>query len=288
MLKKIRVSSLDTFTNCARLAACGVSVVDPSTGVEVPLPELAGITINTKKRGRKAHVGIAMHAAGESIAKDKLEGRPINKRAARQAVSDKLKENWDETEETGKTNRIETIEDAEKIIDNLFEALVAHVSSLNIVAAEISLEMQYNDNTVLTGHPDVVTDNGGRLAVRDYKSNGSTASKPHPAQIGGYGILLDNEGYPIDLGFIDEFQRLKTKEAARITTKYDMVEAKKFADATIERFSNNIDRFIATGDPNSFNANPASNLCSPKYCPAWGTDFCTVGKQQGERVEHLA
>jgi len=36
-------------------------------------------------------------------------------------------------------------------------------------------------------------------------------------------------------------------------------------------------RRILPGDPWSFVANPASILCSPKYCPAFGTQFCREG-----------
>jgi hypothetical protein len=29
------------------------------------------------------------------------------------------------------------------------------------------------------------------------------------------------------------------------------------------------------GDPWAFAANPSSMLCSAKFCPAYGSDFCT-------------
>ena len=43
-------------------------------------------------------------------------------------------------------------------------------------------------------------------------------------------------------------------------------------------------RRILPGDPWAFQANPSSILCSPKYCPAFGTTFCHEGDPAKERI----
>lgn len=277
MLKKIRMSSLPTYNDCARLASTTVKIMDPSNGRELNLPELYNMYgFEPRKPGRKAHIGTALHKGMEHILNAKLNGEEVDLDAARNAMLTACREGFDETEEDDSCRSVEV---AEGILNNIWPVAVEKAMSLQPLAVEMAISHAFNSDTIGEGHLDALYKTPCSQGVGDWKSTGANTAKPHPAQIGGYALLLKKMGIEVDEAETWTFQRLKTKPVSLITTKYDVIETMKFAEATIERFAANADRFIATGDPNSFNANPGSSLCSAKYCPAWGTDYCTVGRK---------
>jgi hypothetical protein len=58
-----------------------------------------------------------------------------------------------------------------------------------------------------------------------------------------------------------------------------VAQCENVAMSLIRKLERDYKEFLETGDPNTFLANPASMLCSEKYCPAWGTGFCQFGRK---------
>jgi hypothetical protein len=106
-------------------------------------------------------------------------------------------------------------------------------------------------------------------------------------QLGGYALLARSYNLSIEHAAIDFLQRVGTGQAQpEPVTKRAVIEHAETAAANIlrniaadiETFRNGDERRrIAPGDPWAFSANPSSVLCSPKYCSAYGTEFCHEG-----------
>lgn len=277
VLKIIRASSLPTYNDCARMASASVLVQDEK-GQERLLPELFDrYKINPKKRGRRAHLGTAFHAAMEYIMRQKITKLEWTYAAAAIAMEQALVEGFDDTDDD---KAIPDVETGMRILNNMLTVASIRADELDPVATELELEMLVTRDTILRGHTDLLAKArcSDGIAVHDWKSSGAAVPKPYTSQIGGYANLARANGYEVEEGYTETVRTLKRKESQLITTAYDVIEASKFAQATVERFSANIDRYVGTADPNSFNANPSSSLCSQKFCPVWGTDYCTVGR----------
>jgi hypothetical protein len=128
-------------------------------------------------------------------------------------------------------------------------------------------------------------------ALRDVKT-GMAMPASYDAQLGAYSMLARTHGLDIKRGSIDFIQRVRrhAHQPAPVTKTTNLAHAETAAANIIKRIASALETFrlgdrrrnIAAGDPWAFLANPSSNLCSPKYCPAWGTGFCHEGRQQKE------
>lgn len=286
MFKRImRASSLPSFNDCALNASCHIKVIDGDK--QVGLPEFMGFTLNrSDKSGRKSVVGTALHKAGETYLQAKIDKKPISLLAAREAMMQNLDENFVEDEETNAAEKkesrpIATKDSAAEYLDAMWRTLGPVVEKFDPIAVEIETTRVLDENTVITGHPDWVLRVPGGIKVDDLKTTGAPVPMTFPAQVGEYINQIEDMGlYEEEIveGGTTAVRRLKQKPPTVHKTSYDVGAIKEFANNTAHRFSANIDRFLATGDPNSFNANPKSNICNPKYCPAYGTDYCKVGR----------
>jgi hypothetical protein len=152
------------------------------------------------------------------------------------------------------------------------------------IIVEERLEAEVEPGLILSGQPDIVAREPHGL--RDLKTGARPPSSFAP-QLGGYSLLARSHNLDIQNAAIDFVQRV------RINKPQPDPVSKTVAVATAETAASNILRHIAgdldtfrhgdpvrrilPGDPWAFQANPASILCSPKYCPAFGTEFCKEG-----------
>jgi hypothetical protein len=114
------------------------------------------------------------------------------------------------------------------------------------------------------------------LCLRDLKTGARTPVCE--AQFGGYSLLKKTEdGVSFQTAVMDHIPR-KTRGAPWIQHVYDPIKCEKIASEMIQHITGNIDDFLATGNEWAFMANPMSMMCSDRYCPAWGTNFCTMGR----------
>lgn len=145
-------------------------------------------------------------------------------------------------------------------------------------AAERYLPVVLGDGFMLTGHTDIesVSDD-----IDDLKFG--SKMRPYHGQLGAYATIKQAHDKR-------ETKQLKIWHMPRVSTKKQYPGTQKIvldnelciksALSTIKRIKSDVTRFQATGDAWEFPANPMSMMCSDKYCPAWGTNFCDFGRKE--------
>ena len=149
---------------------------------------------------------------------------------------------------------------------------------------EERLEAEVAPELVLSGQPDVVAREP--QIIRDVKTS-TRYRGSHAPQIGGYSLIAGAHGLAIDFAAIDSIKRVATGKPQPDPVSVDvrLREAETAAIRIVHHIAGDLKTFregdperrIRPGDPWAFIANPNSMLCNPKYCPAFGTDFCSEG-----------
>ena len=159
--------------------------------------------------------------------------------------------------------------------------------SIEPIIVEERLEAEVAPGLVLSGQPDLICREPG--AIRDLKT-GARMPVSFAPQLGGYSLLARSHGLDIERASIDYVARTPRKkpQAQPVSNEAVIAHAETAASNILRNIAADIatfrhgdaERRILPGDSWAFSANPASMLCSPKYCAAHGTDFCHEGKQQ--------
>lgn len=242
------------------------------------LPELlaaAGYTVRQVGTHIGAPIGTGTHAAAASLLIAKRDGtgttfaqaREIGITALEEALSNAGELTWDGTA----NNRDDAQRQVTRMAAVYAEQIVPVVEPLLI---EVNLYATIAPGFLLKGQIDDLVTQSTSRRLRDTK----TGSKPTGAvaQLGCYSRLLETHGQKVDGLDIDHIARapLKKAQPAAKTYAIDLPSAEAAAEEAISTAVASTRRFIATGDPSAFRANPLSTLCSAKFCSAWGTSFC--------------
>lgn len=275
---KLRGSAMGGFADCARRAAFRqfAPIIVEKTGIEQK-PRIFS---------RQARVGHAVHKRLELllIAKDRGEqpdaelidtavGEVLVTGPEQRYETDEIEPAWDGLPEN---DEIDSLETAQKMIGNMSDALKEAVEAIDPAAIEPSISALI-EGVEVSAHPDWLTRDH---KIGDLKSHKGTEPKNYIAQFGTSAAILKEIGEEVTGLQQFNIQRLKTKQSPLRIVEYDVKVATKYARTLIGRTANNLEAFIDSGDPESFNANPQSPLCSPRWCDAWGTEWCKVHKQQ--------
>jgi hypothetical protein len=156
-----------------------------------------------------------------------------------------------------------------------------------VIAVELELEADAGDGFLLTGHIDRVDRLGSGLEVRDTKTGALV--RPYYHQLGAYGLLVRSS--PVILvpgtdrntvsGLSTDFVKRTPKKRVQDlpkSTPYDVGPCERAAWGAITRIKRDLTEFRETGNPDAFQENCMSMMCTPRYCPAFGTDFCELTK----------
>lgn len=146
------------------------------------------------------------------------------------------------------------------------------------IVVEDRMNVRHPTGLVVSGQIDALMDKPSAL---DDVKTGKTR-RPNWAQYGTYSRLLRSHGYAIS-EIRERFIRRAplTKEQPRVVSvAYDIDACETQAEQTIQRVARDVARFRATGDRETFAANPASALCGDKYCPAAHTSFCPFARKE--------
>lgn len=270
----IRASSLPGYGDCARRWAARTlskTLNDMGYGVKTDLPTSIGASIGTG-----VHAGAAFMLV-EKMEKGKLRD-DVQKDAEEFAITEydqKVREGviWDK--QTENTN--EAQQQVRRMV-NVYRASI--MPGIDPIAVERRLEADVGDGFMISGQSDLQTLQPGE--IRDTKTG--TALRTHYAQIGSYSLLARtaHKEFPVSKLYIDFIPRvtMKKPQPLPIVEEYDMVTAEQAAQATIDHIKIAVAEFnrrAKAGDSppeHAFLANPSSMLCSPKYCPAHGSNFC--------------
>lgn len=128
-----------------------------------------------------------------------------------------------------------------------------------------------------TGSTDLIDEAG---IIDDIK--GGARCRPYHAQLGGYALLRRANDLTETSGCrLWHMPRVSTKKSYPGATRidYDVKLCILSASYTINQIKSNVRSFLKTKSSWAFPANPLSMMCSDKYCPAWGTDFCEFNRK---------
>lgn len=262
---RIRASSADQWPDCARREA--------ARGFAPLIADVTGYALRQTTPGVAAAIGSAVHRAAEYTLSYKLEYGSIGSdRDAEELTVGTLHKElengvaWDRL-----ADRMSKAEKQARRMTKAYRTYTAPATSP--IAVEHNLKADIGDGFLLTGRADAMTFLPS--GIQDLKTG--TRQRTHHGQIGSYGILATAHGYDARVLEINFIKRVgeRTVQPTPVVTHYDPDSCMEIARTRLRMVKEMITKFRRTGRPDSFPANPASYLCSDKFCPAWGTKWCT-------------
>jgi hypothetical protein len=264
---KARCSSLTEIPDCERRwAARHAQELLSAAGFQVrQMPGQIGAKVGTG-----THSGVA-HMLQRKIDTGELSSRQDAEEIGIESLRAELAEGavFDDTTPTMNT--------AERQVQRM--VAVYHVviaPTVKPVAVEQALEARYNPRITLTGHLDLAEDN----VVDDLKTG--VLQRPNHPQYGGYSLLRRSHGHPVTN--INEHyvprNSIDRPQRQPVITPYPVATSEKAARAVLARIDSGLQGFLQDGDPWHWIPNPASMLCSDRFCPAHGTAFCQAHRSK--------
>jgi hypothetical protein len=181
---------------------------------------------------------------------------------------------WDEL--TRDTNT------AEKQLLRMSRAWRTHIApTIDPVLVEERLDVQVAEGVIMSGQIDVADTAGNGVKIRDNKTTKQKRSAH--CQLGGYALLLNSHQFDPRGACIDHIPRVALRDEQPTPVSYEIPlrEAVEDAMEVVEEIGRRVTEFRArAANPHgrspiaAFPANPASSLCSARWCPAWGTNTC--------------
>lgn len=273
----LRPSSLPSWTDCERRTAANLFR---------PLITAAGFTINYNRNNIGATIGTATHKGASTMLEHKMKTGEIGREsdaqdAALAEFDEDLEEGvmWDEV--TGGRN------EGQKQIIRMVHTYKDQVApKIEPIAVEQRLNCDLGDGFVISGQADAIVMEPG--TVRDLKTG--KIKRSNASQIGAYSLIRRAPGRDMDIQKLLEDYiprvRISKPQPPAEEISYNVHASEQEAFEIIKdmkwKLSNFLERLAKqdhTAPPEyAFRANPQSMLCSDKYCPVFGTDFCRLHK----------
>ncbi len=276
----VRASALTGWPDCPRRGAAKLFKAEIIS---------AGYTLRETPRGIGATVGTAVHSGAALTLTEKMNTGSL---APLSAVTDCAVESYREGAAEGVLFDKETANSnaAEKQITQMVESYQRCVApEIEPVIVEERLEADTGFGLILTGQSDVLAREPGKL--RDLKTGKRNGL--HTAQLGAYSLLSKSHGLDVNTACIDFVQRVGVTKPQPdpVITPYNIAACENAALNTLRHIKADLQVFregnpalgILPGDAWAFAANPSSMLCSEKFCPAFGTNFCNEHKKEVEQ-----
>jgi hypothetical protein len=275
----IRCSALSGYPDCPRRGAARLFWREITA---------AGYRLGRSVRGIGAAIGTSTHksaatALEEKARSGKLPPLSVAQDAAVATLRDELAGEIRYDADRGPTHNARQAEAQTLAMASAYHRIVA--PTVEPITVETRLEAAIAPGLILSGQPDVVCREPAQ--VRDLKSGARRPGSNTP-QLGGYSLLARSNGIDIDSAAIDFVQRVAVNKPQPdpVTHPVAIAPAETAATNIIRHIADDLATFrngdpqrrILPGDPWAFLANPNSILCSPRYCSAWGTEFCHEGQ----------
>jgi hypothetical protein len=263
----IRPSSLPSYQDCGRrTVARAMPWLARNAGFELrETPSPVGAAVGTACH---ASVAFSLTAKMSGVAEGDGLGNPTEAvQRGLQAFDEAVGQGvtWDDA-----TSRVK---DAHAQIQRMVLTYRTYLApSIRPVAVEQRLVARIDERFVLSGQKDTRTREPNR--IRDLKTG--TRQRVNVAQYGAYALIDKAHGDPAEEVLEDYIPRvpLRKPQPGPQIVIVPAELAMRVAWSVIGRFAADVSKFLENGDPMTFPANPNSMLCTPKYCPAWGTKFC--------------
>lgn len=235
-----------------------------------------------------ALVGTGVHGGAELGLKEKLATgtvAPLDamEDAAIGAFRERMSEEAGEDRPVVEDPTTRSVNDAEKQVRRMTEVYRTDIAeACTPVVVESRLEARYNDLIRLSGQADVLVITLPEVAqairdLNDLKTGRNLRNlTQHQPQLGIYIMLMEAHGHEVDGANIHGIPRApvgKPQPRAELHA-LDPDVCWDRAKAILDDFAPKARAFLRDGDARRFLANPKSMLCSPHYCPAYGTRAC--------------
>ena len=260
----IRASILPTYNDCARRSATRII---PDTIAD------AGFTLTEDSQGVGAAVGTSVHKGSHTVMNHKIDhGDPCPEKDCIESAVEEFDTIEDIQFDATSPDKDTAQQQIIRISKSYYHLVAPRITP---VRAEFELKASLPGESTLSGHPDVLDK---EEHIRDTKTG---RLRPHQAQVGAYSLLARSNNIKVaglDIDFLARVS-IKKEQPEPQHIPYDVQTCEQEAHGVIRRVQEDVDRFEKTGDKWSFAANPMSNLCSPKYCRAYGTAWCGLTRQ---------
>lgn len=278
---EIRCSSIPSYNDCPRRAAASLFKEKLARD---------GFVLQPSRSSCAAAIGTAVHkGVAELLRSKQAMGEFVAaevERAAMKALGsfhDETKEGviWDKTTPHGLTAEVQLKALLYSFVPILDTITPTHIE-LPLTKLVSPLGDQAGFKIMLTGTLDVRDD---VKIIHDHKTG---ASAPSPqAQGGGYIALcrlndIEVNGFRVNFSKREGIQKSSIGLPPPTVMMFDPEECLSACWSTLaeiqrhyEAYAESVER--GNPDPWSFPANPMSMICTPKYCRAFKTGFCSMG-----------
>lgn len=282
-VKTLRPSGLTTFADCERRWAARNAK---------DLVDWADFRLRQIGQSIGAAVGGGIHAGVEATFKEKLEtGGSLTRDAAavEAAVAEfdrRLSEQeffFDDTTNSRQTGHKQLQRMTMTYRQTLGKALWP-------AGVEERRQADLGDGWTASGQVDqLATADAGGLDIHDLKSG--TQRRSNAIQYGTYSLIFKANGYDIKRLYEDFLPRVRLNKEQPPPTivPINLEDAEMESWVMVQRVKFSVSQFIkivesggGRAPQTAFKPNPLSPMCSDRYCPAWGTAFCTAHKVEIE------
>lgn len=268
MTLRLRPSSFTTYADCGRRwAAANLSAEVRDAGYQLRhLPANIGAITGTGTHAGSTWALSVKMETGELGSMAEAEDRSVA------SLKEGLEEGaaWDQV--TPDLNA------AQRQVARQTRSFLHHVGRhLDPLMVENRLEANRPSGAVLSGQVDIVVD--AQLRLNDIKTGKQTRN--NAVQYGSYSRLLRAHDWPV-LGIQEHYVprvKLVADQPPPVTITYDMKAAEAASEVVMVRLERDVDAWRRDQSPDAFLPNPASVLCTDRFCPAWGSEFCTAWKK---------
>ncbi len=237
------------------------------------LVESAGFTLRQTRPSIGAAVGTGVHAGGEYGLTLKMRGERASVQdeveIAINAMRGEMRDGVVYDHETTSPNDAES--QVRVLVNSYHEEIIPIINPLRL---EVQREAMVSPTIKLTGRTDIET-----VEHLIYDVKAGSKESPHYGQFGGYSLLKKAHGEPVAGIRSAYLQRTKKTYPGAKVIPYDIATCEQTAYAVTAQIARDHIQFERSGNPLVIAANPMSNMCSEKYCKAWGTTFCQLGRK---------
>lgn len=260
---RIRASALNSFADCPRREVMRMLREELAA-----LPQKIVVDEGKTFTGSK-EAGTEIHQAFSAA----IKGEQPEQMAE---IRDRMEETWREhgkldlapSDTDSLTKNVQRVNVAMPV---LFEFINDHGAELAGMESERQLKGHFGTEIEISGKPDLI----GNGKVFDLKTGRRLGDWSR--QLAAYSALAGGSGeFELIALHLPVFNVDKTPIMTR--KKYDPVLAKKEMEKAIEHLALCVKIYRASGyDSLSLMGNPNSMFCSPRTCPIWGTEKCSLG-----------
>ena len=280
----VRASQLDRYRDCGRSGS--LRFAEETDGKIRSLSKTVqdqGHVLAETSNSIAAAQGTSLHAMMAELFKQKLGYGQMNLADAfavrEQSFMEEVSKGviWDATTPHIETAKAQVLAMARALLPiaemtdplNVEDELVHDISPLGNEAVPIRL----------VGHRDL---RDRRFEIHDHKTG--TEFPACYAQLGAYAMLTlykEQEVSAVRVNYAPRLPMSRLHETQVRSLRLDVDDCMKAAWSTLLEIQTHYMRWLESGSPWSFPANPYSQTCTPKYCKAYGTGtWCTIGAIQ--------